>query len=79
MAVYIDYKNKGYTIQFQTRGLTIEEANKIWNGIDIKRILDNTDETGHCLCVRQDNLAFDLERKGLNIVVRCGKEKGVRV
>lgn len=76
MAVYIDYKNKGYTIQFQTRGLTIGEANKIWNGIDIKEILDNTDETGHCLCVRPDNLAFEVERKGLSIVVRCGKNKG---
>ena len=75
MAVYIDYKNKGYTIQFQTRGLTIGEANKIWNSIDIKSILEETDMTGHCLCVRQDNLAFDLERKGLNIIVRCGKNK----
>lgn len=75
MAVYIDYKNKGYTIQFQTRGLTIGEANKIWNCIDIKRILEETDMTGHCLCVRQDNLAFDLERKGFNIIVRCGKNK----
>lgn len=74
MAVHIDYKNKGYTIQFQTRGLSIEEACRVWNCIDPKSILENTEKTGHCLCVRQDNLAFDLERNGKNIIVRCGKE-----
>lgn len=74
MYINIDYKNKGYNIQFQTRGVNIEEASKIWNDIDPKNIVMNTKEKDAGLYVRKDNLAFELIRKGKNIIIRCGKE-----
>lgn len=65
----------GYTISFQTRGLTDEESSNIWQRLSPKKIKEHTEETGHSLCVWRDGLVAWVEkRKGKNIVIHCGKE-----
>lgn len=66
----------GYTITFQTRGLSKEEVTLIWerlNPIDLETLIK---DTGHNLCVWGDGLCIWVEQgRGDNIVVKCGKEQ----
>lgn len=66
----------GYTITFQTRGLTDEESSNIWqrlSPIDLKSLIA---DTGHNLCVWGDGLCIWVEQgRGDNIIVKCGKEQ----
>lgn len=76
MSCVIGYKKAGYTISFQTRGLSIGEVTLIWerlNPLDIKSLVA---ETGHNLCVWGDGLVAEIRRnnKG-DITVWCGKEQ----
>ena len=65
----------GYTISFQTRGLSEEEVSDIWQRLSPKKLKEYTEETGHNLCVWCDGLVAEVRRndKG-NITVWCGKE-----
>ena len=66
----------GYTISFQTRGLSIGEVTLIWerlSPIDLKSLVA---DTGHNLCVWGDGLCVHIERgRGDIIVIWCGKEQ----
>ena len=66
----------GYTITFQTRGLTDEESSNIWqrlSPIDLRSLIA---DTGHNLCVWRDGLCIWVEQgRGDNIIVKCGKEQ----
>ena len=73
MAAYFDYKNKGYTIQFQTRGLTISEVDLLWNSINITELLSLIEETGHNLVVYKNGLCLNIKKKKKSIIVRCGR------
>ena len=75
MAAYFDYKNKGYTIQFQTRGLTISEADLLWNNTNITELLSLTEETGHNLVVYKNGLCLNIVKNGKSIIVRCGRNE----
>lgn len=75
MTCLIEPQQKGYTISFQTRGLTDEEASKVWlrlHPLDLKSL---TKETGHNFIVWEDGLVAELRcNRGENISVWCGKE-----
>ena len=73
MSCYFGYKNKGFTIEFQTREVSLEEAVELWNRIDPKKLLDFTEETGHNTVVYHDNLALFIDKTRKHITVRCGK------
>ena len=76
MGCIIGYKKTGYTISFQTRGLTDEESSNVWQRLSPKKIKEYTEETGHNLLVWGDGLVAEIRRnsKG-NITVWCGKEQ----
>lgn len=75
MPCLIEPQRKGYTISFQTRGLTDEEASNIWlrlHPLDLKSL---TKDTGHNLLVWGDGLVAEIMcGRGDNISVWCGKE-----
>lgn len=75
MPCLIEPQTKGYTISFQTRGLTDEEVSKVWLRLNPKKLKEYTKETGHCLTVWEDGLVAELRcGRGDNISVWCGKE-----
>lgn len=75
MPCLIEPQKKGYTISFQTRGLTDEEASKVWlrlSPLDLKSL---TKDTGCNLVVWGDGLVAEITcGRGDNISVWCGKE-----
>lgn len=75
MTCLIEPQKKGYTIRFQTRGLTDDEASDVWlrlSPLDLKLL---TKDTGHNLIVWGDGLVAEITcGRGDNISVWCGKE-----
>lgn len=75
MTCLIEPQKKGYTISFQTRGLTDEESSKVWlrlHPLDLKSL---TKATGYNLIVWRDGLVAEIRcGRGDNISVWCGKE-----
>lgn len=65
----------GYTISFQTRGLSEEEVSDIWQRLSPKKLKEYTEMTGHNILVWRDGLVAEVRcGRGDNITVWCGKE-----
>lgn len=71
---FIKKKSEGFTISFQTRGVSIEQANQIWSHLNPQKIQESTDETGHCFFTDHKNLCFEIEKRKSGYVVWCGSE-----
>lgn len=66
----------GYTIRFQTRGLSLSEQKKLWQRIDPEEIESLLGDTCHNTIVFGDGLALEIFRgRGRNISIWCGKEQ----
>ena len=74
MAAYIQNSKKGFTISFQTRGVDMETANKIWNYLTPDKIKELTDYTGYNLIVWNENLCAEIHKTDWgNYTIWCGK------
>lgn len=77
MITAFDRRDAGMTIQFQSRGLCVNDAETIWRVLTIKDLLGLAKQSENCTVILNDRLCVNVLYKGGNtITVRCGKVIG---
>ena len=74
VAACFDRRDAGMTIQFQLRGLCVNDAETIWRVLTIKYLLELAKQSDNSTVILNDKLCINVLYKGGNtITVCCGK------
>lgn len=77
VAAFFDRRDAGMTIQFQLRGLCVNDAETIWRVLTVKYLLELAKQSDNSTVILNDKLCINVLYKGGNtITVRCGKVIG---
>lgn len=72
--IVIGYKAEGITIQYQTRRLSLEDANSVIQRCPLNKVVEWCGETGHNLVVWPDGYAAKMKKTISGYVVICCKK-----